>query len=1126
MQRGQVSGRGFFAPPPCREPGIALSLLSVLTFKAGASRPLNNSKMMNKEVTFNGVAIDGGMDGSSFRSTTMHRDTSYDSLRLSDGKTKEPLHENATESVDMCLTRVASDPQNGETKATSQKEEDGRTGEQQEDDLNWSGKLYGRLHQKQQLFQAYKRRRDHGNRRAELSIITGPSGTGKSFLARILEEQVCQQDGGLFLNGKCDQINHASEPCAPFVAALTQFVERWTEKDLETRQFIRQQAKRAIPELTEVKLLTDMVPSMSKLFCNKNREMDISTHLASNKSHPEAENPSITVVCKFLRALSSSNRPIVLFIDDFQWIDSSSLKLFEALARETGMLGFMLLGTCRGNEVSVDNPIAKSLRELEETHHVVITDIALDNLTEDAVHELVMDAFKTLSGEDLSTLSSSIFVHTKGNAFFALQMLRTLKDSGVLSSLDGDSPVDKLVSLDCDALVDMSVHDAAKGSPVAEAVIKVASCLGAHFAAHHVQIAVKANRDEITEALAMLQQRHLVRAHRGGQVYSWTHDKFQAAGYQLLQDGEREMLHLSIGRRLLNSLEVDDLQQHVFVVASHFCISLGLVEEDEKEAVATILLRAGEKSATSSAFAAASSYFAMGIHLLREDHWMSQYRLSLRLYNAASEMECCLGHSQQTDKLVDEILQRARTFADRLRAYETKIYSLGSRQEMPQAIDLALVVFKKLGEKFPRTPSLLTIAYEMFSTKHMLSKKTEDDILGLSPLRDWRKAAVLRIMQLVFPSVMRGCPKLAPVLACRCIKITLKHGLCGMSCAAFGAFGLVLTHPLGFVEEGNKYARIGMKILEKYSADEMKCRLTLVLHGFCLPYKTPLRDTLEPLKAAAPLGFLTGDLEIACLSLHCRAITGAFCGIPVESTHSEMLRYIGTFREMGQDLLVSHLSVFAQMMENLRYPKRDPCLLTGNALNEGKTIERVKLARDESESINIWLSKAFLALYLGEHRRGKGFMRALRKHSIDGVNAAMVYQVFFLDAMMDLVIARKSGSRTKRYKSPLKKLRLHAKHAPENVMNKICLIEAERAALKNDRVGALSKFKQSMDLACEQGLINEQALACERTAVALLEWGDSGRALEVFEEARRLYEQWGSPVKVEQLSNFVLQEFQ
>ena len=124
----------------------------------------------------------------------------------------------------------------------------------------------------------------------------------------------------------------------------------------------------------------------------------------------------------------------------------------------------------------------------------------------------------------------------------------------------------------------------------------------------------------------------------------------------------------------------------------------------------------------------------------------------------------------------------------------------------------------------------------------------------------------------------------------------------------------------------------------------MKCRLLCVLHGFCLPYKTPLRNTLEPLAAAAPLGLLTGDLEIAC-----RATTGAFCGVRVESIHQETKNCIHAFREMEQELLVSHLSVFCQMLlDNLRYPKKDPCLLTGDALDEKTAIERVERAGDES----------------------------------------------------------------------------------------------------------------------------------------------------------------------------------
>lgn len=700
------------------------------------------------------------------------------------------------------------------------------------------------------------------------------------------------------------------------------------------------------------------------------------------------------------------------------------------------------------------------------------------------------------------------------------------EDDGGERKNDDGVLIDSMVPLDCDALAEVAVSAASTISPVVDAVIKVAACLGSNFWANHIGVAVHATTTDISEALIVLENQEIIRSYNRSRNFSWNDEKFQKASYLLLRDDERKVLHLSIGRHLLQEMNQEEIEEHIFIVAKQFCMGFQVIEEDEKETVSALLLRAGEKSAKSSAFAAASSYFAMGTSLLREDHWISQYELSLRLYNAAAEMECCRGHARETDKLVNAILVHARTFGDRLRAYETKIYSLGSRQSISQAIDLALDVCKQLGERFPRKPGLLTIAYDIFSTKYMLSNKTEEDILALRPLRDWKKAAILRIMQLVFPSVMRGCPELAPVLACRCIKITLRNGLCGMSCAAFAAFGLVLTHPLGFVEEGNKYAEIGMKIMEKFKVDEMKCRLQCVMHGFCLPYKIPLRDTLEPLAAAAPLGLLTGDTEIACLSLHCRAITGAFCGVELETIHQEMKNCIHGFRDMDQGLLVSHLSVFCQMLENLRYAKNDPCLLTGDALDEKIAILRVKRAGDESESINIWLSKAFLALYLGEFIQGKKFMHELRKHSTDGINAAMLYQVLFIDCMIDLAVARKNGSRPKRHKVPLRKLRAHAKHAPANVLNKIRLIEAERAALKNDSLGALSKFKQSAKLAKEQGLINEQALACERTAVALLEWGEADEALQLFEQARVLYHQWGSPVKEQQLSAFVMAEFQ
>ena len=71
------------------------------------------------------------------------------------------------------------------------------------------------------------------------------------------------------------------------------------------------------------------------------------------------------------------------------------------------------------------------------------------------------------------------------------------------------------------------------------------------------------------------------------------------------------------------------------------------------------------------------------------------------------------------------------------------------------------------------------------------------------------------------------------------------------------------------------------------------------------------------------------------------------------------------------------------------------------------------------------------------------------------------------------------------------------------------------------RTIAISKFKESIAQANKQGVVNEEALANERFGIAMMEWDEVTQALEYFERAKSLYEQWGSPVKVTQLVKFV-----
>ena len=67
-----------------------------------------------------------------------------------------------------------------------------------------------------------------------------------------------------------------------------------------------------------------------------------------------------------------------LFIDDLQWADAHSLKLMEdIILRQELAERLLIVGACRGNEVSLGDELSVVLRRLEDERGIQILDIKL-----------------------------------------------------------------------------------------------------------------------------------------------------------------------------------------------------------------------------------------------------------------------------------------------------------------------------------------------------------------------------------------------------------------------------------------------------------------------------------------------------------------------------------------------------------------------------------------------------------------------------------------------------------------------------------------------------------------------------------------------------------------------------
>jgi len=97
--------------------------------------------------------------------------------------------------------------------------------------------------------------------------------------------------------------------------------------------------------------------------------------------------------------------------------------------------------------------------------------------------------------------------------------------------------------------------------------------------------------------------------------------------------------------------------------------SLDKFTPEEQLKISELYLYAGEKCLTSAAFKKAYKFLKTDIYLLPKSTWYSNYRLTLRLFNAAIEAACDSDQLKQMNQLIDIISIHATSLLDKASSY-------------------------------------------------------------------------------------------------------------------------------------------------------------------------------------------------------------------------------------------------------------------------------------------------------------------------------------------------------------------------------------------------------------------------------------------------------------------------
>ncbi|MEM7038160.1 MAG: AAA family ATPase, partial [Bacteroidota bacterium] len=533
----------------------------------------------------------------------------------------------------------------------------------------------------------------------ELCMVKGPSGMGKSMVVREAFKQYAAGEA-YFSGGKFDRLNRKI-PYSALMQALSGVIEqilmeneaeiaRWKTRILDA---LGPNGQLLIDEIPQLELLIGAQPPVKELPADETRARFQSALLS------------------FIGSIAHAEQPVALFLDDMQWADSATFEILENVIQSPDIRHVLLLGSYRSEEVDESHPVSVIIEKLEKITE--IHEVSLFPLRKIHVAEILAETLKTSSSE-VDGLAQLVLEKTSGTPFFLFQFIRSLyEENFVRFSIEERAwewDLSEIRAADItDNVVELLISKLKKLPESTLNLLKTASCMGKSVNLRELSEFTGQSEAAIATAFtAAVQQQFLLPendgfglliAQRGldeqsettiegtpPAVLRFVHDRIQHAVYSLLPELERKQTHLVLGRILIRKAGQSMGREELFRVVMQLDHAVDLImEQEERIQLAELNLVAAIRAKESNAFGTAMEFLELGIELLPNDAWESNYETMAGLQALKAE---CLYLTMQTEESVaafDEAIRRATTRIAKIRLYKKKLVLLSARLRVDEA---------------------------------------------------------------------------------------------------------------------------------------------------------------------------------------------------------------------------------------------------------------------------------------------------------------------------------------------------------------------------------------------------------------------------------------------------------
>ena len=691
-----------------------------------------------------------------------------------------------------------------------------------------SQNLYGREKELETLLKVYSRTLEG---RAELLLVGGYSGVGKSSLVHELYKKITAKNGN-FISGKFEQYRR-NLPFLAFSQAIGEFCGRLLTEEEEDLKIWKEKISEALGKNGRV--LCEMVPELEAILGNQGPVPELAPQ--------ENKNRFLLVFNNFVRAISSKQYPLVIFIDDLQWADIASLELLESLMSDSQIMEPLLIVCAfRDNEVDEAHPLTFSLEKLKKRNKK-FEQVSLGNLGEQDLDRMLADCLRCDPAYS-KPLSELIYQKTHGNAFFARAFIRSLYEAGLLTFSFGKCnwvwELEEIKKKDLsDNVVDLMMGKLKTLNESTRTTLELAACIGGRFSLSALAMIDNQNPrltlenlwEAILEGLILpLDQNYKIPETVEKSHFRFLHDRVQQAAYSMIPIEDRGAVHLRIGRLLLRqfdgkinerdksvSVGEDEVSDMLFEITNHLNEGRVLIrKQEELMRLIRLNINAGKKARGAAAYDSARGYLEQARQLLVIEDQEGNPGLCFEIYVELGEMEYVIGNGEVGMKYLYDALTFSSSTLELTRVYATLINQQTLLGNFSQAIDVSVKALNELGMNIPpqdREEEIQRIAQaELSACAEKMQELTLEEIFELPLMEDEQMRSCTQILCASLNAGVLGGSLYWQIYSSRITEISLKYGISEYTAYGYAIFSYIYSGHLGDYPRAARLSELAFKV--------------------------------------------------------------------------------------------------------------------------------------------------------------------------------------------------------------------------------------------------------------------------------------------------------------------------